>query len=456
MGHKGRKGNRGQITNSRLLFVRIFNDFRTVARQNAIKDPRMILNLAKAEGVADTAPIRDGQDPDCMAPSIRAHPARELHTRHQLLRLDSRGIGQVPTARENELVIRRTLETIRENDVSAVRGMDLCVLDLDRQERLLLPCLLDPSQTPPVPVPDTHVPILERTNRKRAVSGHENGLGGHAQIRRLDGAEILLVRLGVGRILVQQIGCAGLDLAVEDALPEFAGLDLLAPPPLPLVALIEVLEGRAPDVGEARGLGGAKERPRLVRLDPLHEEVGNPKGVEEVPGPLLLGSRRELEFEKVLDVGVPGLEVNGKGAVALGALVDVAGRGVEIAEHRDNARGGAAVARNVGPTGPDIVNVEADAAGVLANLGTVAQGLVNSGDAVARHLEEVARRHLGPGSPRIKQGRRGVDELLGGEKGVGLEDLVDARGAPSMARGSPKRHGHPHPQVLRPLQHLAR
>ena len=79
VGHKGRKGNRCQITNSRLLFVRILYDFCTVARQNAIKDARMILRLVEAEGIGHPSLIRHGQDRDRMADPLAVDPFRKTH-----------------------------------------------------------------------------------------------------------------------------------------------------------------------------------------------------------------------------------------------------------------------------------------------------------------------------------------------------------------------------------------
>lgn len=49
----------------------------------------------------------------------------------------------------------------------------------------------------------------------------------------------------------------------------------------------------------------------------LHEEVGDPHGVEEVPGALKLVAVVLLEVEEGHDVGVPWLQVHGDGALAL-------------------------------------------------------------------------------------------------------------------------------------------
>ena len=47
-----------------------------------------------------------------------------------------------------------------------------------------------------------------------------------AEIRALDGSEVLLVGLAVARVLVQHVGSAGLDLRLDDCVPQCLSLDL--------------------------------------------------------------------------------------------------------------------------------------------------------------------------------------------------------------------------------------
>ena len=59
------------------------------------------------------------------------------------------------------------------------------------------------------------------------------------------------------------------------------------------------------------------EGPVPIRLDPLHEEVGDPEGVEEVAGAVLLLARVLLAVEEVKDVCMPRLQIDGKRPGAL-------------------------------------------------------------------------------------------------------------------------------------------
>ena len=90
------------------------------------------------------------------------------------------------------------------------------------------------------------------------------------------------------RVLVEDVGTAGLDLAVNDLVEEVLSLDDLPGLAHFLVLLVKSLELFSPAVAETLGLVGAEERPVSVRLDTLHEEVGDPETKEEVASTLLL------------------------------------------------------------------------------------------------------------------------------------------------------------------------
>ena len=81
--------------------------------------------------------------------------------------------------------------------------------------------------------------------------------------------------------------------------------------------LVELVELIAPHVRQSRTLVGAHKGPVPVRLHPLHEEVRDPEGVEEVTGAILLLSRVLLAVEEGKDVCVPRLQVDGKRPRAL-------------------------------------------------------------------------------------------------------------------------------------------
>ena len=112
---------------------------------------------------------------------------------------------------------------------------------------------------------------------------------------------------------------------------------------------------------EARALVGAEERPVGVVFNTLHEEVGRPHGVEQVAGSHLFLTVVLLEVEELKDVGVPGFEVDGDGALALAtALVNVASGVVEHTQHGNDAVGGAVGALDVGTLGANVVDGKTD------------------------------------------------------------------------------------------------
>ena len=61
----------------------------------------------------------------------------------------------------------------------------------------------------------------------------------------------------------------------------------------------------------------AHERPVCVRLNPLHEEVRDPEGIEEVTGAALLLANVLLTIEEVKYVDMPRLKVDREGTGAL-------------------------------------------------------------------------------------------------------------------------------------------
>ena len=68
--------------------------------------------------------------------------------------------------------------------------------------------------------------------------------------------------------------------------------------------------------------------------------------------------------------------------------------------------------------------MEADAACIFADLGAIRQRLIDAVDRILLHCQKKAAAHLGSGTTRIKQGRRGVNQLLGGKEIIGLYDLL--------------------------------
>mmetsp|Transcript_19724 Transcript_19724/g.41632 ORF Transcript_19724/g.41632 Transcript_19724/m.41632 type:complete len:589 (-) Transcript_19724:922-2688(-) len=178
-----------------------------------------------------------------------------------------------------------------------------------------------------------------------------------AQVGGLDAPKVLLVGLAVAGVLEEHVGVAGLDLGLQDREPEGLGLDCLPGLALALVTLVELDKLLTPAVSEPGALVGAEEAPVPVALDALHEEVGRPEAVEEVPGAGLLLAVVLAQVQPLKDVRVPGLQVNGKGALALAAaLVHVARGVVEDAQHWHDAVRGAVGAADVARGAPNVVD----------------------------------------------------------------------------------------------------
>ena len=181
-----------------------------------------------------------------------------------------------------------------------------------------------------------------------------------AEVGRTDGAEVLLVGLAVGGVLVKHVRRARLDLALEDLEPQVLRLDGLAALAFCFVLRVERFKLRSPAVGQTWASVGAHERPIAVFFDALHEQVRRPEGVEQIAGALLLLSVVLAQVEEVENVRVPWLDVHGKRTLTLStALVHVACRVVEDAEHGDDAVGRAIGSFDVRARSTDVVNGKA-------------------------------------------------------------------------------------------------
>ena len=293
-----------------------------------------------------------------------------------------------------------------------------------------------------------------RRRRRRHQRGPKKKGGGNlaktyrAQVGALDRAQVLLVGLGVARVLVEHVRVARLDLRLEDRKPQLLRLDRLLGAPLLLVALVQLVKLLAPDLGEPGALRGAHQRPVPALLDAAHEQVVGPQAVEQVARARLLLAVVLSQVEEVEDVGVPRLEVDGERALALAAaLVDVARRVVEDAQHRHDAVGGAVGAADVRPDRADVVDRQADPARRLGHARALLQGVVDPLDRVRLHRDEEARRQLRARGPGVEQRRGRVREPALRQEVVGLDR------AREVAAVDADRHAHQH--VLRPLDDAA-
>ena len=153
-----------------------------------------------------------------------------------------------------------------------------------------------------------------------------------------------------------------------------------------------------------------------------------------------------LQLEELLDVGVPGLEVDAGRALAAAALVDGGDRAVEGLEPRHDAVGQTVGALDERCPCADAVPGDADAAGELREPGDVGVALVDALEAVLGRVEQIARRHLRVAGARVEQ-RRARREV--GER---RHEVVEADRLVGVWREAA---GHAQEEVLRGLDDLA-
>ena len=145
------------------------------------------------------------------------------------------------------------------------------------------------------------------------------------------------------------------------------GPDFLDGAAFGFVLVVQDIVVRAVDVLEARRRAWIEETPLRIVFDAFHEEVRDPEGVEEIARAEVLVALVAFEVEDLEDIGVVRLDVDRAAALPFPGLVDVPEDFVRDLEHRHET-----VARPVGrldqrPLGSDGVDVEADAAAILAD-----------------------------------------------------------------------------------------
>mmetsp|Transcript_39014 Transcript_39014/g.91260 ORF Transcript_39014/g.91260 Transcript_39014/m.91260 type:complete len:642 (+) Transcript_39014:465-2390(+) len=247
-----------------------------------------------------------------------------------------------------------------------------------------------------------------------------------AQVGRANGAQVLLVGLAVGRVLVQHVRRPRLDLRVEDGEPQLLRGHRALGAPFGLVLLVQRLELGAPHVAQPRRLVGAEEAPIRVRLDTPHEEIGHPQRVEEVARTALLLAVVLAQVEEGEDVRVPRLDVHGESSFALAtALVNIASGVVKDTQHWHQPVARAARALNVRALCANVVHRQTDATRRFGDLCAQRERLEDALDRVALHRKQEARRHLRARSARIEHCRRRVCEPLLGHELVRLDRSVE-------------------------------
>mmetsp|Transcript_91538 Transcript_91538/g.165287 ORF Transcript_91538/g.165287 Transcript_91538/m.165287 type:complete len:286 (-) Transcript_91538:495-1352(-) len=251
-------------------------------------------------------------------------------------------------------------------------------------------------------------------------------------------------------ILVKHVGRTSLHLRLEDAEPELLSLHGLAAFSLRLQAEVHLVELLTPDVHETDillliiGLVGAEQRPVLVVLDSAHEEVWDPKPIEQVPGALLLLAVILPHLQEVEDICMPRLQVHGKGTLALAStLIHVPRRLVEVPEHRDQPVAVTVGPSDVGALGTHVRDSNSDATCTLRDQCAFFQGVVDAVDAILLHGQQEAGRHLRLRCAGIEQRGGGMCEHASGHQ------VIRLHGCSCISAVDTASHSHDH--VLRPL-----
>ena len=162
--------------------------------------------------------------------------------------------------------------------------------------------------------------------------------------------------------------------------------------PASLGGLVGALERLAPQVGQL-GYGlGIEQAPRGIGLDAPHEQIRDPVREVEVVGPARLVAGVVAQREERLDVGVPGLEVDARRALALAALVDRGDRRVERLQPRHDPARVPVGALDQRAARPDPVVRQADPARELRQQRHVRVALVDRLEVVGRRVEQEAAR----------------------------------------------------------------
>ena len=110
----------------------------------------------------------------------------------------------------------------------------------------------------------------------------------------------------------------------------------------------------------------AHKGPVLVSFDSLHEEVGDPEGVEKVAGAVFLSAVVFAKLQEFINVCMPWLKVDSKCAFALTApLVHIPSRVIVDLEHGHQAILVPICPRYVRILRPNAVHSKADTTRVL-------------------------------------------------------------------------------------------
>ena len=251
-----------------------------------------------------------------------------------------------------------------------------------------------------------------------------------------------LVRLAVRGVLESHPAVAGLRERPHHPAVEVARGQLALVAAGALGLDVQALELVAVGVDQLGHHLRVEQRPHFVVLDAAHEQIGDPVGDVQVVGAPRLVAGVVAQLQEVLDVGVPRFDVDARRALSLPALVDGGDRRVERLQPRHDAVGGAVGPADERPLRADSREGDADAAGVLGQLGDVGVAVVDGLEVVLGRVEQVAGGHLGMPRAGVEQGR-GARHVVETRHEVVEVDCLTGR------LGKPARHAQE--EVLRRL-----
>jgi hypothetical protein len=136
-----------------------------------------------------------------MRVSLRIGPRHEVHHKDQILCVNTRGLAQPFIALWNKLVIGSTLKCLNGMTDVTIRINDL-IGYCDSEKSLLFSRLSDNRRGPLISIPDMDGFILKRGDGQPPPLRENEGIRGHAEVGGLDRAQILLIGLGIGGVLV--------------------------------------------------------------------------------------------------------------------------------------------------------------------------------------------------------------------------------------------------------------
>ena len=182
-------------------------------------------------------------------------------------------------------------------------------------------------------------------------------------------------------VLEQHVWRSSLDLSINDLVPEPLSLYGFAATSRLFILAVELLKGFAVALVQTWALVRAHQCPLLIVLNSLHEQIRNPKRVEQVTRSVFFSAIVLPELKEIDDISMPRLQVNGEGALALAAaLVHVARSVIVDLEHGHQAVRESIGASDVRVRRSNAMDGESDASRVFRNDCALFECVVNAID----------------------------------------------------------------------------